>query len=163
MILGQLLQTGRRLCECRSSDFVPDTEGEIVVINYSLHDQFSAHSFDLELPKLAETIREWLMNNNAVGYLVIRRSNHRYQQEFPAPLGREPMDRIYLTAATDRQFQFESYYLKTCAATAGFKLLPTCTADLISETSRVNLFRQSQSRAPEQNLSLFPEVPEFAR
>ncbi len=144
MILGQLIRTGRHFCECRSSDFIPKSEDGIVAIAYTIHDEVLAHSFDVELFDLMGSISAWLQRSEAIGYILIRRQNHHFQSEFPSPIGRKPMDRVILTAATERDFKVESFYLEEREALGAYKLIPASTTDNLAETTRHNLFRPRQ-------------------
>lgn len=162
MILGQLIQTGRRFCECRSRDFIPTSEERLVVISYSIHDQMHAHSFEADSPDLVSEVRETLFQSEAIAYILIQRVNHRRQTEFPAPIGRKPMDRITLTAATHRDTLSESYYLEKVRALGAYRLIPTSRTDRNSEAHEANLFRFPRQNAPESANYLFPEIAETA-
>lgn len=157
MILGQLIQTGRHFCECRSNDFVPKSEDTVVVIAYSIHDTFLAHSFDTSLYNLTGAIKTWLFNVEPVGYLLVQRKSHGFQHEFPSPIGRDPMDQVTLTAATHREFEVVSFFLEEIEGLDAYRLVPTsCTVSKSDEANR-NLFQIDPP--PSQSLSreLFPE------
>lgn len=147
MILGQLIQTGRRFCECRSSDFIPKSEDTVVVIAYSIDDKFLAHSFDTDLLDLKGAIRTWLLQIKAVGYLLIRRKPHGLQREFPSPLGRHPMDQVTLTAATKEEFTVVSYYLEEISGLDSYRLVPAQARGAKSDSTRQNLFRLQEEKA----------------
>ncbi|EDY84068.1 hypothetical protein VDG1235_3696 [Verrucomicrobiia bacterium DG1235] len=162
MILGQLIQTGRRFCECRSSDFVPDSEDEIIVIAYSIQDKFLAHSFDIELPNLKARVKDWLFEIEAVAYILIRRELHRSQTEFPFPIGREPMDRVIITAATRHAFDVVAYFLEERKNLDAYKLVPTKSSRIHLEADHANLLESSDSDTGSRQHTLFPEFTEFA-
>lgn len=162
MILGQLIQVGRRFCECRSNDFVPKSEEEIVVIAYTIHDQFRASSFDLKLPGKMAAITSWLHRNEAVAYIMLRRELYQNQTEFPAPIGRTPMDRVIVTAATWQDFETKSYFLSERAPRDSYKLLATSCSDITSEEHSKNLFERPQRQQSDQQYAGFPEFAEFA-
>ncbi len=145
MILGQLIRSGRHFCECRSNDFIPKSEDGIVAIAYTIHDEILAHSFDVELFDLMGSISAWLQRSEAIGYILIRRQNHHFQSEFPSPIGRKPMDRVILTAATERDFKVESFYLEEREALGAYKLIPASNADSETEPTRHNLFRNRKN------------------
>lgn len=161
MILGQLIQTGRRFCECRSHDFVPKTEGRVVVVAYTIHDEFLAHSFDLSFFELKHTIKTWLARSEAVAYLLIRRKPHGLQHEFPAPIGRDPMDKITLTAATQNEFKAVSFYLEEIPKLNAFRLLPTACPNNCPEETGGNLLRFREERRQLDTCASFPEFSEF--
>lgn len=163
MILGQLIQTGRRFCECRSEDFIPKSEDEIVVLAYSIHDQFVAHSFDTDILDLGRRIRSWLQDSEAIGYILIRRQGHHFQCEFPFPIGRPLMDKVILTAATERSFQTKAFYLEERKELSAYKLIPTSsgTGD-IDEATRSNLFQVSDNQSYDRSRANFPLFAEFA-
>ncbi|MDQ8179798.1 hypothetical protein [Pelagicoccus sp. SDUM812005] len=162
MILGQLIQTGRRFCECRSNDFVPKSEDTVIVLAYTIQDKFLAHSFDTDLPELKGTIKDWLFDIEAVGYLLIRRKPPGVQREFPSPIGREPMDQITLTAATEYEFKVVSYFLDEIEGLDSYRLVPTNCAEGRTDESRYNLFRFEQKRPEEDSRSLLLAFEEFA-
>ena len=163
MILGQLIQTGRQFCECRSKDFIPKSEDQLVVISYCIHDQLLAHSFDTADRDLQNRIREKLKQSEAVAYILIQRVNHRSQTEFPAPIGRSPMDRVILTAATPRHFLTEAYYLEKATSVDAYRLIPTSLSEKNSAAHNANLFERPAKQADVQIRYLFPELAEVAR
>ncbi|MDQ8186878.1 hypothetical protein [Pelagicoccus sp. SDUM812002] len=163
MILGQLIQTGRHFCECRSHDFIPKSEETVVVISYTIHDQFKAHSFDTDLLDIKRAIKSWLFQVEAVGYLLIRRKLHGAQREFPSPIGRLPMDRVTLTAATQHDFKVVSFYLEKVTELDSFRLVPTKSPEAISEETRYNLFRFREFQRVEDPRALSFEFEEFAK
>lgn len=158
MILGQLIQTGRRFCECRSNDFIPKSEDTVVVIAYTIHDQFVAHSFDKNLFDIMGAIKTWLFRSEAVGYLTIRRKCHGSQCEFPAPIGRIPMDHVTLTAATQTDFKVVSFFLERIDGMNANRLVPT--SNTYHEESN-NLFRFSSPKQTPRSFDFFPEFAEF--
>ncbi len=162
MILGQLIQTGRRFCECRSNDFIPKSEDNVVVVAYTINDRFLAHSFDTALSDLKEAIKSWLYQIEAVGYLLIRRKPHGPQKEFPSPIGRKPMDHVTLTAATKDEFKLVSYFLEEIQGLDSYRLVPTNCTESRSEETRYNLFRFSEETAQEDSRALFLEFEGFA-
>lgn len=141
MILGQLIHTGRRFCECRSNDFIPKSEETVVVVAYTIDDKFLAHSFDTDLPDLKGAMRTWLQQIAAVGYLLIRRKPHGLQREFPYPVGRRPMDQVTLTAATKEEFTIVSYFLEEIRGLDSYRLVPAQSHTTRSNENRHNLFR----------------------
>ncbi len=161
MILGQLIQTGRRFCECRSNDFIPKSEDSVVVIAYSIHDKFLAHSFDTSLFNLTGAIKTWLFNVEPVGYLLIQRKSHGFQHEFPSPLGRDPMDQVTLTAATHRDFEIVSFFLEEIEGLDAYRLVPTtCTGSKTKAASK-NFFHIQHPATQSVQATLFPELSDF--
>ncbi|MBK1879986.1 hypothetical protein [Pelagicoccus mobilis] len=162
MILGQLIQTGRHFCECRSHDFIPKSEDRLVVISYCIHDQLLAHSFDHADWELEKRIREKLQEIEAVAYILIQRINHRSQTEFPSPIGRSPMDRVILTAATPRDFLTEAYYLEKATSVEAYRLISTSLSEKNSIAHESNLFHSPAKQTREPVHYLFPELAEIA-
>lgn len=161
MILGQLIQTGRRFCECRSNDFIPKSEDTVVVIAYNIHDKFLAHSFDKSLQNLTGTIKTWLFSVEPVGYLLIKRETHGFQHEFPSPIGRAPMDQVTLTAATHRDFQIVSFFLEETTALDAYRLIPTSCPTKRSQQELRNLFKIDPPHPRSTDNNYFPELSEF--
>lgn len=162
MILGQLIQTGRRFCECRSNDFIPKSEDRLVVMSYSIHDHFQAHSFDADDAGLVEEIRRKLIEHESIAYILIQRVNHRRQSELPFPIGRKPMHRITLTAATQHDFLSESYYLEKVWNIDAFRLIPTSLTDRNSEVHHANLFQFPREKGTDSSNYLLPQFEEIA-
>jgi len=162
MILGQLLQTGRRFCECRSDDFIPKGEESIVVISYTIHDQFLASSYEIDAPDLESEIRAKLLEVEAIAYIMIQRIDHRQQSELPLPIGRAPMDRITLTAATEDSFLSESFYLEEALDAQAFRLIPTSLRHRNSDAHEANLLRFPRSKRSDYATGLFPSLAKFA-
>lgn len=127
MILGQLIQAGRRFCECRSRDFIPSNEDVIVVIAYSIHDEFHARSFDIGQPGLADEIQAWLRARESFAWLYIQKEAQSRQIELPRPVGRQPMDRIYLTAATETERETVQYLLEPAGSRDACRLVMACS------------------------------------
>gem|GEM_PF-5317770 len=101
MILGQLVQTGRRFCECRSHDFIPRSDTVHTIISYTVNDRFLARNFSEPYP--AEThheLHEWMASVTAIAYIQISRYSNPSQAEFPPPLGYHSGDILTITAAT---------------------------------------------------------------
>lgn len=161
MILGQLIQTGRRFCECRSHDFVPKTDSRVVVIAYTIHDEFLARSFDLSSFELKGAIKAWLLRSEAVAYLLIRRRAPGFQHEFPSPIGRAPMDRITLSAATRNEFKVVSFYLEEISKLNAFRLVPANCPKSSAEETGGNLFRFQEESQLSDSCAHFPEFSEF--
>ncbi|MDQ8203702.1 hypothetical protein [Pelagicoccus sp. SDUM812003] len=153
MILGQLIQTGRRFCECRSRDFIPESEDTIVVIAYSIHDRFLAHSFDISLPNLNSAINAWLEQCEAIAYILIHREPKNYQEELPSPIGRPRMDRISLTAATTDSFKLCSFYLQESSEPDAYRLIETNCRLVPVDFATTNLFSAAERE----------EEPSFSR
>lgn len=162
MILGQLIQAGRRFCECRSKDFIPESEDTIVVVAYSIHGKFLAHSFDTDLGNLRAAIKTWLFSLDPVGYLLIQKESHGSQQEFSAPIGRSPMDRLTLTAATHQDFKTEAYYLAEVSSLDTYRLLPTSCVHKRPATHSDNFFQIESSPNDSLSNAYFPEFAELA-
>ncbi|MBC2604684.1 hypothetical protein [Pelagicoccus albus] len=162
MILGQLIQTGRRFCECRSADFVPSSDERVIVLFYTIHDRLEAHSFETNTPTLISEIQEKLLESQAVAYILIHRRMRDSQPELPFPFGREPMDRIVLTAATEDRFETESYYLERREKVGAFKLLPTSTRDIKAVPHLSNLFPLPEEPSDDCEYLLFPDSLEMS-
>lgn len=162
MILGQLIQTGRHFCECRSNDFIPKSEDTVVAIAYTIHDTFLAHSFDTDLPDLKGEIKTWLFQTEAVGYLLIRRKPRDQQRELPSPVGRIPMDQVFLTAATLHGFQLASYFLEEVQDLDSYRLVPTSCQLSQADECRQNLFNFPRATGEEDTRAPFLAFEEFA-
>lgn len=155
MILRQLIQTGRRFCECRTQDFIPSSEDTIVVIAYSIHDQFHAHSFDCQDAAIVPQVRTWLQENDAIAYILVRRSPKNLQSEFPFPIGRSPMDRVSITAATPDAFLQSSFLIDFREHIGQYRLIETNLSSSQTEYSSRNLLRIPIEIEHEENAFLF--------
>ena len=133
---------GRRFCECRSRDFIPRSERKIIVIAYSIHDEFIAHSFEAEAPDLDESIIQWLKAKTAIAYILLQRESKNLQEEFPSPLGREPMDRLTISAATEDVFRVSTFYLQENARQTRCNLIETTEHPYSRSCGTRNLLRQ---------------------
>lgn len=141
VILGQLIQAGRRFCECRSHDFIPKSDDAVVVIAYSIHDEFSARSFDVDDPPLEDTIASWLEATLAIGYILVTREPKNLQNELPSPVGRVPMDRITFSVATAQRLEFCSFYVLETPQLNACNLIPTNNHRNCKGYAARNLFR----------------------
>ena len=153
MILRQLIQTGRRFCECRTQDFVPDSENCLVLIVYSAQDRFFAQAIDADDPEIESAISHYLAESDAIAYLTIRRQLKDSQAELPEPIGREPMDRLTITAATGEMICSSTYLLQAGPTQGSLKLIPrnrsTCrTRNLLEPATESYQERSQQSQEP---------------
>lgn len=133
----------------------------MIVIAYSIHDQFIAHSFDTDLFDLVGAIRTWLYSSEAVGYLLIRRASHGSQGELPSPIGRTPMDRVTLTAATQHGIEVVSFFLEEIKGIEAYRLVPTKASYSRREQMRSNLLLFPDERPMKDTHAYFPEFEEF--
>ena len=129
MILGQLIQTGRRFCECRSRDFIPESSDRIVTLSYSQSDRFIGRSMEMTSLDLEREIHEWLESTQAIAYILITRHIKNNQRELPAPIGRTPMDTLTITAATPSDLSYATYHIETVKGVDACRLIPTNRID----------------------------------
>lgn len=55
---------------------------------------------------------DWLVDQEAVAYLIIERKGHHNQAELPSPVGRKPMLRLTHTAATRTECEILTYLVE---------------------------------------------------
>ncbi len=135
MILRQLINTGRHFCECRSRDFIPESEDRITVIAYSIHDTIEAKSFDRDNFRLESEIKTWLEGFSAIGYLLINREPANLHPELPFPISHAPIDRVTIIAATAEGYRQAVYSIEWQAD------FQTCR---LQEVEHPNIIRQPQ-------------------
>ena len=123
MILGQLLQTGRRFCECRSQEFIPQTDAQHTVIAYTADDRFSARSIDEHTTQ--PELQDWLSETSALAYVLISLNFNPYQKELPAPVGKHGPKTLTITATTPEAVQYATFEIVPCDQTQGMKLTPS--------------------------------------
>ena len=110
MILGQLVQTGRRFCECRSRDFIPRTDTVHTLVCYTVNDRFLARTFNESYPtETHEELRRWMEKVAAVAYIQISRNDNPDQIEFPPPLGHHSGPTLTITAAKPDAIQHATF------------------------------------------------------
>ncbi|MEM9157860.1 MAG: hypothetical protein AAGB46_02330 [Verrucomicrobiota bacterium] len=124
MILGQLIQTGRRFCECRSQDFIPLTDALHTIIAYNADDRFVARSIDEHAKEPELILHDWLTENAALAYVLISLNYNPDQGEFPPPLGRTSSHPITITASMPEGMQHATYEVIRCHQNEGAKLYP---------------------------------------
>ncbi len=152
MILGQLIQMGRRFCECRSQDFIPESDDVAVVLAYSMSDSFIAHSFDIAEPDAGEKIRAWLETNRAIAYILVTRHFDDLQEELPAPIGRPHQERLSIVAATSDNHSYATFVIDRRPRANAVKLERAQPADDLPPVAAANLFLawyEDEEAAPE--------------
>lgn len=148
MILGQLIQAGRRFCECRSNDFIPESDERLVLISYSIRDRVYARSIGAQDEEFASFARRWLDATHAVGYLLIRRHPRELQRELPAPVGRSPMDRITMVAAIGHEIGQSTFYLQKGSVPGAYRLIEARSERTSERYARINLLRAEPELGP---------------
>lgn len=113
MILGQLVQTGRRFCECRSKDYIPRTDTIHTLVCYTVNDRFLARTFNESYPaETHEELRKWMDQIAAVAYIQISRNDNPSQAEFPPPVGHQSGSTLTIAAAKPDAIQHATFSIR---------------------------------------------------
>ncbi|MCH6258635.1 hypothetical protein MLD52_18890 [Puniceicoccaceae bacterium K14] len=110
MIIGQLIQAGKKFCEYRSQDFLPTTDTQHTFLAYNVFDSLDTQVFNENSLEDAKRVSKWLKDHDSIAYIIISRQFNNTQREFPAPLGVSLQKTITITAAisdTLAQMNFE--------------------------------------------------------
>lgn len=158
MILGQLIQAGKQFCECRSREFLPESDFHHTFVAYNVMDALDCRVFETDEIVSSERIREWLIERDSIAYFVISRNFDNKQDEFPAPLGQSLEKRVTITAATDTMLGQMSFVVRGDLAELPIKLISTRGAGVSQKLLLKNQLKQEE---PE-DASLFENVQQFS-
>lgn len=110
-----------------------------MLIAYTVNDEFISQSMDADSFDLHEQMRSYLNESVAIAYILVRRHIKNLQAELPSPVGRLPMDRITITAATEDTILSISHLLQPSPKTGGYKLISKAAVP------HSNLFQRKES------------------
>lgn len=158
MILGQLIQTGRRFCECRSADFIPGCDTLHTLMAYGSDDRFSARQFGTAIFHDPEPARAWLDERSAIAYILISRDFDRSQAELPPPIGLQREPALMITAATEDSLARSLYTVTRLTDPVAARLNPIPLTRDIQPLARINLFAPPAPAPIPWETSLFAEL-----
>lgn len=148
MILGQLIQTGRRFCECRSRDYIPETDDLHTAIAYSVTDRFVARSFSESSPTANDEFHEWLKSQDAIAYILLSLNFNPRQDEFPPPLGGQFRNCLAITGAVPEGLTVAHFRFDWSDKAASAKLTPIEAKATLSKFATWNHFHQGEAEQP---------------
>lgn len=162
MILGQLIQTGRHFCECRSIDFVPATSDEIVLIAYSAGERFLARSLSHEAFDVHSEIQSWFAEVQAIAYMAITRPKADEQADESISIEDRPVDFVTITAGTAQSLLSASFLLEELNDLGTFKLTLTRQSFELSPMANLNLLHADYSLNEKQKTTINGDLLELA-
>lgn len=112
MIVGQLIQAGKRFCEHRPNHFLPKSDLQHTFLAYNVMDELDIKTFDESAHESQDTVHQWLIESDSIAYIIISRRFDNLQTEFPTPIGTCNKRTITITAATSTclaQMNFVNY------------------------------------------------------
>lgn len=121
----------------------------MVVVAYTVADCFVARTLDADDLEAATDLQQWLQSSMALAYLIITRHAKNVQGELPAPIGRPPMDRVTITAATPEASVSVTFLVEPRPKQLACRLIKANPAPTLPCLARRNLF-QGRRQEPKQ-------------